>query len=119
MDNINMQNILDHFKDPDNYGELSNFTHVYELKNLSCGDSIKVFLLVEDDKVSKVSFLGSGCAISQAAMSILTSEITAMTLDELRKLDSAYIKELLGIKLGPTRLKCATLGLESIRKALQ
>ena len=114
-----MQNILDHFKNPENYGKLDNFTHSYELKNLSCGDSIFVYLNVVDNVIKEVSFTGEGCAISQASMSMLSEEIINMSLDEFSKLDSNFIKDMLEIDLGPSRLKCATLGLESIRKSLK
>jgi len=119
MNRLSMQNILDHFKDPDNSGVLDNYNFDYELKNLSCGDSIHVYLLVEDNIIKDVSFEGAGCAISQASMSMLSEEIKGIPLDEFHKIDSNFIKEMLQIELGPTRLKCATLGLETIRKCFK
>ena len=118
MVNPEMQNILDHFKDPENYGVLEKFTHQYELKNLSCGDSVHVYLNVVDNKILEFSYTGEGCAISQAATSMLSEDIIGLSIEEFFKIDSNFVKDLVKMDLGPSRLKCATLGLESIRKAL-
>lgn len=118
MVNLEMQNVLDHFKDPDNYGVLNDYTHFYELKNLSCGDKITVYLDIQNNIIQRISFTGEGCAISQASMSMLSEEIKGMNLQEFRKLDSQFIKNLLGMDLGPSRLKCASLGLEAVRHCL-
>jgi nitrogen fixation NifU-like protein len=87
------QQILDHYKNPRNYGELEEptFTHVGE--NPMCGDEIRV----------------DGCAISQASASMLTGKLHGMTLDEVRDLDRDDVVDLLGVDISPMRIKCAVL----------
>lgn len=114
-----MQNILDHFHDPENYGELEGANrHVVE-HNPLCGDKLELFLLVEDGVVVKVKFKGEGCAISQAAMSMLSSEIIGKSVEEIGKIKKEDIIELLGIDLSPTRLKCALLSLQAVSNAIK
>jgi len=105
------QQILDHYRNPRNYGELEDpsFTHVGE--NTSCGDEITVDVKLDeaDDVVEDVAFRGEGCAISQAAASLLTDEVRGLTLEELYALDRDDVLELLGVEVTPMRIKCAVL----------
>lgn len=118
MNNIYMQNILDHYHDPENYGTMDDATHKYIGHNPFCGDKITVYLKIEEDVVVDVKFEGEGCAISQAAMSILSEELIGKTVEEAKAITSEDIVEMLGIDLSPTRLKCALLGLESVQIVL-
>ncbi|GAB6879640.1 iron-sulfur cluster assembly scaffold protein [Halorubrum gandharaense] len=106
------QQILDHYKNPRNYGELEDpdFTHVGE--NPSCGDTIRVDVeLADDDEtIERVAFTGDGCAISMASASMLSERLQGMTLDELDELDTDDITEMLGVDISPMRVKCAVLG---------
>jgi len=105
------QQILDHYKNPRNYGDLDDptFSHVGE--NPMCGDEIKVDVLLEDDgeTIEYAAFSGEGCAISQASASMLTDELRGMTLDELDDLDRDDVIDLLGVDISPMRVKCAVL----------
>ncbi|KYH26884.1 iron-sulfur cluster assembly scaffold protein IscU 2 [Halalkalicoccus paucihalophilus] len=105
------EQILDHYKNPRNYGELEDptFSHVGE--NPMCGDEITVDVLLEDDgeTIEYVAFSGDGCAISQASASLLTQELPGMSLDELDEMDRDDITEMLGIEISPMRIKCAVL----------
>ncbi|MFB6228372.1 MAG: iron-sulfur cluster assembly scaffold protein [Halobacteriales archaeon] len=104
------QQILDHYRNPRNYGELEDptFSHVGE--NTSCGDEIEVFVTLDDeDRVEAVTFTGDGCAISQAAASLLSEEVRGMTVEELYELDRDDVLELLGVEVTPMRIKCAVL----------
>ncbi len=105
------QQILDHYKNPRNYGELSDpdFSHVGE--NPSCGDTIQVDVTLadDDDTIEQVSFVGDGCAISQAAASLLTKELPGKSIDELQAMDTDDIVDLLGVDVSPMRIKCAVL----------
>ncbi len=105
------QQILDHYRNPRNYGELAEptFTHVGE--NTSCGDEITVDVALDEagETVEDVAFRGEGCAISQAAASLLTDEVRGMTLEELYALDRDDVLELLGVEVTPMRIKCAVL----------
>jgi nitrogen fixation NifU-like protein len=107
------QRILDHYRDPQNYGTIEEADVTYEDVNPSCGDEIQMYAVVdEDDEIVDVKFDGQGCAISQASASLLTEEVKGMTLDEVRDLETDDIKDMLGIELSPVRVKCAVLGLK-------
>ncbi|GAA0519710.1 nitrogen fixation protein NifU [Halorubrum aquaticum] len=106
------QQILDHYKNPRNYGELEDpdFTHVGE--NPSCGDTIKIEVDLDDDgdRIERVGFTGDGCAISMASASMLSERLHGMTVDELDALDTDDVTEMLGVEISPMRIKCAVLG---------
>ena len=105
------QQILDHYKNPRNYGEIPEptFSHVGE--NPSCGDTIRIDVKLEDDgeTIEYVSFTGDGCAISQASASMLSQRLPGVTLDELEAMDRDDVVEMLGVDISPMRIKCAVL----------
>ncbi|MFB6079678.1 MAG: iron-sulfur cluster assembly scaffold protein [Haloferacaceae archaeon] len=105
------QQILDHYKNPRNYGELEDptFSHVGE--NPSCGDTIRMDVNLADDgdTIEYVAFSGDGCAISQAAASMLTDELQGMSLEDLTAMDRDDVIEMLGVEISPMRVKCAVL----------
>ena len=115
MDDFYREYILDHYKNPHNFGELADATHSYHDLNPLCGDEITMYLKVADDRVEDVRFTGKGCAISQASASILTDELRGKTLDELRAIDRDHVVENLGITLSPARLRCALLSLKVLK----
>ncbi len=105
------QQILDHYKNPRNYGELEDATFEHVGENPMCGDTIKVFVVLDDaeETVERVSFVGDGCAISQAAASMLSEELQGMTLEAVQALDRDDVIDLLGVDISPMRVKCAVL----------
>lgn len=108
--------ILDHYKNPRNHGTLDPADFSFEDDNPLCGDRIRMDVRVgEDNKVKEVAFSGHGCAISQASASMLTEHIIGKSLDEVKQLSKDDILELLGIELGPVRLKCALLSLKVLK----
>ena len=107
--------ILDHYKHPRFKGHLESPDVHYHDHNPFCGDEITVELNVEDGKIVEAVFDGRGCAISQATASMLMEEIQGMSLEEVRALDKQYILDLLGIEIGPVRLKCALLSLKALK----
>jgi nitrogen fixation NifU-like protein len=116
MDDFYRENILDHYRHPRNKGRLEHPTHSHEEQNPLCGDVIRIDLHVTDDNViDQVGFEGQGCAISQAAASMLTEMIQGKTLDEVKQLGKEDILEALGIEVGPVRLKCALLSLKVLK----
>ena len=117
MDDMYRDYILDHYKNPRNSGELPGATNTYHDTNPLCGDEITMALLIDDDKVKDVRFKGRGCAISQASASILTEEIKGKTLDEVKAIDRQHVIENLGIQISPARVKCALLGLKTVKGA--
>lgn len=111
--------ILEHYRNPQNYGTLPNPTFEAEGQNPLCGDELHVQVEVgEDKRVTAVRFTGQGCAISQAAMSILSDELIGKQLDEIAAMSRDDIVELVGIDLTPVRLKCALLGLVVVKMGM-
>ena len=105
------QQILDHYKNPRNYGELENatFTHVGE--NPMCGDEITMDVVLDDDEetIEQVAFRGDGCAISQASASMLTQQLQGMSVDDRAAMDRDDVVDMLGVDISPMRIKCAVL----------
>jgi nitrogen fixation NifU-like protein len=118
MDDFYKEYILDHYRNPRNFGHLENPTAVAEDLNPLCGDKIQMELLVgADGKIADVRFSGKGCAISQASASMLTESIKGKTLEEVAHLSHDVVLENVGIGISPTRMKCAMLGLKVAKSA--
>ncbi|HEY7258753.1 MAG TPA: SUF system NifU family Fe-S cluster assembly protein, partial [Gaiellales bacterium] len=118
MDDFYRENILDHYKNPRNSGHLDHPTSTAEGVNPLCGDELAVELQIADDRVQDVRFNGRGCAISQAAASMISDVVKGKTVAEVRALGSEDVLEELGIPLSPIRLKCALLSVNVLRVAL-
>jgi len=116
MDDLYREVILDHYKNPRNHGMLDPHDFSYQDENPLCGDVIRMDVrLDENQRVKEVAFSGKGCAISQASASMLTESIVGKTLEEVKLIGKEDILEMLGIQLGPTRLKCALLSLKVLK----
>ncbi|MEM0383812.1 MAG: SUF system NifU family Fe-S cluster assembly protein [Candidatus Caldarchaeum sp.] len=110
--------ILDHYRNPRNYGELKDASVKVKDSNPLCGDVVEVYLRINaDGVVEKASFRGHGCAISQASTSMLIESIQGKKLDEIKALDKQHVFDMLGIEVGPVRVKCALLPLKAIKTA--
>ena len=119
MQEMYKENILDHFKNPRNFGKLSGAQASAKEVNTLCGDEITVEIKVKAGEISDVKFHGQGCAISQAAASILTEEVKGKRIEEVLKLEKEDILKMLGIPISPTRLKCALLSLYAIKNSIK
>jgi nitrogen fixation protein NifU and related proteins len=118
MDDFYKEYILDHYRNPRNFGHLEHPTAVAEDLNPLCGDKIQMELSVgADGKIDDVRFSGKGCAISQASASMLTESLKGKTLEEVAHLSHDVVLENVGIGISPTRMKCAMLGLKVAKTA--
>lgn len=122
MDSLYRDLILDHYRNPQNFGTLSEADASHEENNPFCGDHIGMALKTSDQRprtITDIRFHGEGCAISMACASMLTEKVLGKNLEEVRELKKEDILDMLGTELTPTRLKCALLPLEVLQKALQ
>ncbi len=110
--------ILDHYRNPRNYGTLDNPSAHAEDSNPLCGDQLAIDLLVEDDTVKEVRFKGRGCAISQASASMLSEMIEGRPVEEVVRLGKDDVLDALGISISPARTKCAFLSLRVLHRSL-
>lgn len=115
MDDFYREFIVDHYRNPRNHGIIDGADISHEEKNPVCGDEIRIDLKIEGDRVADIKFSGHGCAISQAATSMLTELVKGKPLAEVRQISKDDILEMLGISLGPVRIKCALLGLKVLK----
>jgi nitrogen fixation NifU-like protein len=117
MDELYRDYILDHYKNPRNFGHLEPHDLEFHDHNPLCGDELGVHVKVEDGKIAELRFHGQGCAISQAAASIASDELIGMPVAEVGDLSAEWLLEQLGIQISPTRRKCALLNLKVMRGA--
>ena len=112
--------ILDHYKNPRGHGVLDDADAVAEGQNPLCGDEVTVSVRFADDgeTIDEVKFSGRGCAISQAATSMLTEMVQGRKATDVAALDKDELLEEIAIPLTPVRLKCAMLGLTTLKVAL-
>lgn len=131
--------ILDHNKKPRNFGKLDDADHFAEGNNPLCGDQLKVYIIMDGDRVAQIRFEGSGCAISTASASLMTEAVAGKSLDEVEAIYQSF-HELLtgdpsvvaevgpelgklavfsGVREFPVRVKCATLSWHTLQAALQ
>ena len=118
MDDLYRDEILEHYRNPHNFGTLSEPDVTLEGSNPLCGDRMTLSLKFAGGKVSDVAFTGRGCAISQASASMLTDEIKGRPISEVDALTNQDVLDNLGIEISPARLKCALLSIDTLHKAL-
>lgn len=112
------EHILDHYRRPRGKDALPQVSITHQVSNPTCGDDLQLSLLIHDGRIAGVSWQGSGCAISQAAMSMLYEELAGMSVEEAQSLQPETIYSLLGVPIGIRREKCALLCLHALRNAL-
>ena len=127
------QLIIDHNQNPKNYHELEHASHSADGHNPLCGDEISVFFIEKDGIIEDIAFMGSGCAISKASASIMTSTLKGMKMEDAKALfekfhtlaitgespnDMGKLSVLAGVHKYPTRVKCATLAWHTFQGAL-
>ena len=117
-DQLYREVILDHYRNPRSHGLLDTPDVEAEGQNPLCGDEVTVSLRFDGDAIAEVGFEGRGCAISQAATSMLTELVRGRTAAEVAQMPKEELLEEIGIPLTPVRLKCAILGLGVLKVAL-
>jgi nitrogen fixation protein NifU and related proteins len=110
--------ILDHYRNPRNYGKLEHPDVHSEDSNPLCGDQLTLDMQIEDDLVTAIRFQGRGCAISQASASMLSEMIEGKPTQEVVHLGKDDILDALGIPISPARTKCAFLCLRVLHRGL-
>jgi len=116
MDDLYREVIIDRYKNPLFRGSLDPHDISFEDENPLCGDHIKVELRVDNNNIiTEAAFDGHGCAISQASADLLLESIIGKSLDDVKKMNKGSVLDMLGIELGPVRLKCALLPLKILK----
>ncbi|HUZ00837.1 MAG TPA: SUF system NifU family Fe-S cluster assembly protein [Thermomicrobiaceae bacterium] len=115
MADIYRENILDHARNPRNQGTIEDADFTYEDNNPLCGDRVRIDVRVEGGKIADIKFSGRGCAISQAATSLLTEMVVGEDLQRVREITAQDILDELGVPISPARVKCALLGLKVLK----
>jgi len=116
MDDLYREQIIDRYKNPQMRGELDPHDYTYEDDNPLCGDRIRIDLRVDgQSRITEAAFSGTGCAISQAAADLLVESVVGKSLEDVKALGKQDILGMLGIELGPVRLKCALLSLKVLK----
>ncbi len=119
MDDFYRELIVDRYKNPLYKGELETNNYSYEDENPLCGDHIKIDLVVDGENIiTDARFSGHGCAISQASADLLLESIIGKSLEDVKHISKETILDLLGIELGPVRLKCALLSLKVLKAGI-
>ena len=118
--------LLDHFRNPRNYGSLPSPDIAYEEFNPLCGDRIRIELKISDNRITAARFVGDGCAISVAAASMLTELVLGADIDQGEVISSVETQDFASLLLAslksdikPTRVKCALLPLEALRSCVK
>lgn len=114
-DQLYREHILDHYKNPRNYGRLEHPDITHEENNPLCGDVVGMDFQVHEGVIEDIRFHGRGCAISQASASLLTERLKGMPLDEAKKINKDDVIGELGIEISLARIKCALLSLKVLK----
>lgn len=118
MTDIYVEEILDHFRNPRNFGELQDADIKVKDVNTLCGDGFEFFVKLNDGYVNDIRFKGEGCAISTASASILSEFVKGKNLEDVAKISDEEMIKLLGIPISPARRKCALLPLEILKSGM-
>src|SRR5499433_1062011 len=114
-DHFYREHILDHYKNPRNFGRLEGADISHEEYNPLCGDLVGMDFRMQDGVIQDVRFHGRGCAISQASASLMTERPKGMRVEDARKISKEDVLGELGIEISPARLKCALLSLKVLK----
>ncbi len=112
------EELMDHYQNPRNFGNLERAQVQYHDYNPVCGDEVTIQLKIEKGRIERAMFNGKGCAISQAAASMLTEGLQGKNLAEAKAIKNDDVLKMLKINPGPVRIKCSLLALKALQKGL-
>ena len=118
MDDLFREHILEHWRNPRCQGTLEHPDRTFEDANPLCGDRIRMDFRIADGVLREVRFSGVGCSISQAAASMLCEHVQGRTLEDIKAVTRDDVMDMLGVELGPVRLKCALLALKTLKAGI-
>jgi nitrogen fixation NifU-like protein len=118
-DQLYREIILDHWKNPQNYGVIADADIDISDNNPLCGDEIRITAKIQNNKLTEILFISEGCAISRASASLFTEKIKGMSIEEIKKITPEEVVEELGVPLTPTRTKCALLLYSTLQRGLK
>ena len=117
---IYREHIIDHYRNPRNFGSLKSCDIRCRESNFSCGDDLEFFLNIKKNKITDIRFQGQGCALSMSASSMLGEKVIGMSVKSLEKMENQDIVKMLGVgELHGSRLRCATLGLKGVQTGIK
>jgi nitrogen fixation protein NifU and related proteins len=119
MHNLYEQEILDHYQNPRNFGLLSHYNFISPMYNPSCGDSVTISGVVENNTVTALGFQGKGCVISLAMASMMTGFVQGKTIEEIVSYNEDLVGQLLKTQLGIKRMQCGMLPLQALQNGLK
>jgi len=119
MDGLYRDILLDHYNNSCNRKILSDADFIAQAHNTSCGDSVVLYGKIKQHILLDLTFTGSGCVISQATASLLCERVKNKDIASIRALDQEFLKSMIGISLGPVRLKCALLSLDALCEGIK
>lgn len=125
--NIYRDEILEHYKDPQNFRKIEDPTYTSKFVNPFCGDDIETYIVTsckvpkahKEERIEDISFLGKGCAISIAAASMLTEFVKGKSMQELKAMSEQEMLELLDVEISESRKKCALLAFDTMKDAIK
>ena len=112
------EEIIDHARNPKNFGDLEGANRVSKQSNATCGDMVEFYAKVDKGVIREIRFKGVGCALSTAAASMLSEKVKGMKIDEVRELDGKVVFELMG-EVNPGRMKCVLLPLSAVKALVE
>ncbi len=119
MTDIYKENILEHYKNPKNFGSLKKPSHSGVFNNPLCGDSIIVDLILKSDKIVDIRFRGEGCAISISSTSMFFDYLKEKNTRVLKKINKQFMEKLINVKISEGRVKCLMLPVSAINKIIE
>lgn len=112
------QELIDHYRNPRHYGTIPGADFTSEQANPACGDTVCFTGTITNLVITDLAFTGSGCVISLAAASLLAEQSKGQSVPAIMQLGAADMKELIGLELGPVRLRCALLALQALQQGI-